>query len=276
MSARARVLIAGCGDLGTRLGLLMAAEGAVIHGLRRSPQDLPEPIQRIAADLGDARSLQAARGEWDCVVFAAAASERSEAGYRHTYVDGLQRLLDAIGPVRRMLFVSSTAVFGQDQGEWVDEDSPTEPSRFNGRLLLEAEQRLRERLPQATVVRPSGLYGPGRTQLIQRALSGDPPAPRWTNRIHIQDAAAAIRHILAHRSTAPLWLLNDERPASESEVFDHLRRLAGLPPLPSPIGEALRGRRVSCARLRDSGFRWEFPDFRAGYREVLPARHGLL
>lgn len=289
MNRPARVLIAGCGDLGTRLGLLLSGDGHDVTGLRRSAGQLPAAIRGLSADLTDSASLRGlaariasttadldppysgrdVRAEyWDTVIFAAAASQRSEAGYRAIYVDGMQRLLDALQPAPRVLFVSSTAVYGQDDGSWVDEDSPTEPRRFNGALLLEAEQRLRERLPQAIVVRPSGLYGPGRTRLIERARRGDAAEPRWTNRIRIEDAAAAIHHILRLPLAATTWLLNDDQPALESEVLNGIRERLGLAPV-HPFPESAAGRRVSNARLRRSGFACRFAGFREGYADLL-------
>ncbi len=268
MKCAERVLIAGCGDLGTRLGLLLAQDGHEVSGLRRSIGQLPAAIHGVSADLTDAASLRGLARDWDTVIYAAAATQRSEAGYRAIYVDGLLRLLDAIGSAPRLLFVSSTAVYGQDDGSWVDEDSPVEPLRFNGLLLLEAEQRLRQRLPQAIVVRPSGLYGPGRSRLIERARRGEAAEPRWTNRIRIEDAAAAIRHILRLAHPADLWLLNDDQPATESEVLNAVRDLLGLPPI-TPHPESIRGRRVSNARLRASGFVCRFAGFRQGYAEML-------
>lgn len=268
MNRPARVLIGGCGDLGTRLGLLLVQDGHEVTGLRRSASLLPAAIRGVSADLGDAASLRGLAQDWDTVIYAAAATERSEAGYRAIYVDGLQRLLDATGAPQRVLFVSSTAVYGQDDGGWVDEDSATEPQRFNGALLLEAEQTLRQRLPQAIVVRPSGLYGPGRNRLIERARHDDVAAPRWTNRIRIEDAAGAIRHILNLPNTAKVWLLNDDQPASEPEVLDGIRELLGLPPT-NLVPESILGRRISNARLRASGFVCCFPGFRQGYADLL-------
>lgn len=275
MNHAARVLIAGCGDLGTRIGLLLAEDGNAVSGLRRSAASLPAAIHAVSADLTDTASLRGLTREWDTVIYAAAATERSEAGYRAIYVDGLQRLLDATGPVPRVLFVSSTAVYGQDDGGWVDEDSATRPQRFNGALLLEAEQRLRQHLPHAIVVRPSGLYGPGRSRLIERARRGEMGAARWSNRIRIEDAAAAIRHILRMPDPAKIWLLNDDQPAAESEVLDGVRELLGLPSR-HPFSEPILGRRVSNARLRASGFACRFAGFRQGYADLLRSPDSLL
>jgi nucleoside-diphosphate-sugar epimerase len=266
----ARVLIVGCGDLGSRLALRLYAAGAEIWGLRRNVAALPSGIHPFPADLQNEASLAGLPPQWDATVFCATPAARSPEGYRATFTDGTRRVLGRLDDPGRVLFVSSTAVYGQDAGEWVDEDSPTEPAAFNGRCLLEAEQALRERLPEAIVARPSGLYGPGRTRMLRLARDALAlPPPRWTNRIHIEDAAAALAHLLGLQRPRPLYLLNDDEPSLEPAVIAWLRRELGLPLLPPPPDAPALGKRVGNARLRTSGFRPAYPDFRSGYRELL-------
>ena len=191
------LLIAGCGDVGTRLGLRMAAAGWRVLGLRRDCSALPAPIEPLPGDLTAAACPPA----WpeqapDYLVYAAAASRHDEAGYRQVYLEGLAHVLEWLHRrgqrPRRLLFVSSSGVYGQSQGEWVDEDSPTEPAGFSGRVLLEAERlALNSGLP-ASVVRLAGIYGPGRRWLLGQVLEGHrvPAEPvQYGNRIHADDAA---------------------------------------------------------------------------------------
>ena len=141
-----RVLIAGCGDLGTALALELAAAGDEVIGLRRHPEALPAPIAPFAADLADPRSL-ALLPSVDAVVYAAAADSSTDEAYRRAYVDGVRHLLAAPGlqqhSPRRFVFVSSTAVYAQDGGEWIDERSPAQATHFRARLLLEGEALVR-------------------------------------------------------------------------------------------------------------------------------------
>lgn len=145
MQNRPTVLIAGCGDVGTRLGVRLAADGWRVLGLRRDCSALPPSIEPVSGDLAESTCPP----DWpveapDYLVYAAAANSHDEAGYRQIYVEGLANVLDWLRVrgqrPRRLLFVSSSGVYGQSQGEWVDEESPTEPSSFSGRVLLEAEQ----------------------------------------------------------------------------------------------------------------------------------------
>ena len=143
MRAR-RVLIAGCGELG--VATAAALPGATVYGLRRSVQALPPGIAPIPADLATGAGFEGLPRAVDTLIFAPTPAARSEEGYRAIYVDALSRLLDALpqpDPSLRLIYVSSTAVYGQDAGEIVDEDSACQPQGFNGRVLLEGEQRLR-------------------------------------------------------------------------------------------------------------------------------------
>lgn len=282
--ADGRVLIAGCGDLGTRLGLRLVAAGRRVTGLRRNAGLLPAAFERASADMRDVDALRAAlRGDFTDVVVCSAAPGFDEAAYRATYVDALRNLLELIGPAPRWWLVSSTSVYHQDGGEWVDEDSPTLPRGFSGRILLEAEQLLRDRAgARATVLRLAGIYGPGRERLLSevRAGIGVPREPvRYGNRIHIEDCAGVLEFLLARAASgaamAPLWLGVDCEPASYHEVRHWIAGRLGVA-LDDAAGSAssMRGagnKRCSNARLRAAGYRFAFPDYRAGYGALLDA-----
>lgn len=263
------IVIAGAGDVGGRLARLRADAGDEVIALRRSEVEMGAGIRTLRADLLTGDGLQRLPRRPDAVVFAASPDERADAAYRALFVDGPRRLLDALAEVpARFLFVSSTAVYGEDAGEWVDESTPPAPSQFNGHRLLEAERTLAADCAGSVALRFTGLYGPGREALVRRALSGEPPRPRWTNRIHVDDAAAALSHLLDLVAPAPLYLGSDDAPAREDTVFAWLRQRAGLPPV-AVVDEPQSGRRIANRRLRDSGWPPRFPDFRAGYASVL-------
>ncbi|WP_394249659.1 NAD-dependent epimerase/dehydratase family protein [Arthrobacter pityocampae] len=271
------VLIAGCGDLGTEVGLRLAARGERVVGWRRSAERLPAEIEGVAVDLTE--HLPPIPADTDVVVIATAAGDRTEAAYRSAYVDATRNILaalerDGVTP-RRILFVSSTAVYGDFDGAFVTEESPAESTAPTARLVREAEQVLLGAPVHGTVLRLSGIYGPGRTRLIDQVRSGNavlPAEPQWTNRIHRDDAAAAIVHLVtAVASPAPIYLGSDELPVDLGEV---LRFLAAELDLPDPPrGEAPSGRggarRVGSSLLRATGFTFTYPTYREGYRAVL-------
>jgi len=276
------VLIAGCGDVGTALGLRLSADGCRVWGLRRRSDRLPDGLVPVAADLADRASLAALPNEIDLVYYLAAGGEASDAGYRRTYVTGIRYLLDALQAVgaspRRLFYASSTGVYGQDQGEWVDEDSATEPSRFSGRRLLEGEAAAGEGSVPVTVVRFAGIYGPGRRALIDRVCRALPCAaepPSYTNRIHRDDCAAVLQHLARLADPARCYIAADNRPVARREVVDWLADRLALPrpPLAAQPG-AGGGKRCRNDRLRASGYRFLFPTYREGYGAIIGAHKG--
>ena len=272
------VLIAGCGDLGTEVGLQLAAAGYRVIGLRRSPDRLPAAIEGLAGDLTG--PLPALPDDIDLVAYTAAAGERTEAAYRATYLDGLANVIAALArddvTPRRLLLVSSTGVYGTDDGSWVDEDTSADPSTATGQILLAAERLLADRAAvRGIVLRLTGVYGPGRTRLIDlvregRAVVPDPPV--HTNRIHRDDAARAIVHLLtAVDEPAGLYLGTDHEPAEKGEVLRFLADELGVAHPPTGPAASSRGGNKRCRndRLVATGFRFTFPTFREGYRAVL-------
>lgn len=265
--SRRCLLVAGAGDTGSRLAALAAAAGWDALALRRREVPMGAGIRALRADLRSGEGFSALPKRLDALVFCAAPDERTEAAYRALYRDGLRRLLDR-SEIGRVLFVSSTAVYGEDAGGWVDEDSPADASAFNGRVLLEAEAELAAHA-EAAAFRASGIYGPGRERLWQRAYRNEPGEPHWTNRIHVDDVAGALMHLLQAPIVARTYCGNDDAPVRQHEVIDGLRARMGLPALGAASGPE-RGKRVSNARLRASGWQPNFPSWREGYT-VVPA-----
>lgn len=281
----ARVLIAGCGDVGTALGLLLAGDGHEVFGLRRRPERLPAPIRPLQGDLADAGALGTIPDGIELVAYTAAADGFDDDAYRRAYVDGVSNVLRALhdrrAPLRRVLFTSSTAVYAQTDGGWVDEASPAEPTGFSGRRVLEGEQRVRTSGIPAVVLRLAGIYGPGRTRLVERVRSGAATCaagpPRWTNRIHRDDCAGAARHLLALDAPDPLWLGVDDEPADECTVLDWLAARLGVapprraPPEPSAARRQQTNKRCANRKLIASGYTLRYPTFRAGYGALVAA-----
>ncbi|TVR33959.1 MAG: SDR family oxidoreductase [Nitriliruptor sp.] len=275
------VLIAGCGDLGTEVGLRFVARGWRAVGLRRRAHVLPAALVPLAGDLtGDlAEAVEQLPNSIEAVVITPAADERTPAAYRAAYVDGLTNVLDHLDrsdrTPARLLAVSSTAVYGVDDGSDVDEDTPTAPTSPTGAVLVEAEQVLHRRRPDAVSLRLSGIYGPGRTRLIDRVRSGQavlPDPPALSNRIHRDDAAAAIVHLLT-ATAAPerLYLGVDDAPVDRGEVLAFLAQELGLPRPPTGPDRSTRGGDKRCRndRLKATGFRFTYPTYREGYRAIL-------
>ncbi|QIN77374.1 NAD-dependent epimerase/dehydratase family protein [Rubrobacter marinus] len=277
-----RVLISGCGYVGSALGLLLAAEGHTVFGLRRNTAALPAGITPVRADLSETLPPDVLPRDLDAVVFAASPGGSSDEAYRTAYVEGPRRVLSALGgrDVGRLVLVSSTGVYGQREGEWVDEGSPTEPGGVSGRRLLEGEGQVLGGTTPGVVLRLGGIYGPGRNGMIERALRNPPPddgPPQYTNRIHRDDCAGALRHLLLLPDPGPVYLGVDHEPADRRTVAEwlaaHLRR---DPPenLASPRNGARdrpgrTNKRCSNERLLRSGYEFRYPTFREGFAALL-------
>jgi nucleoside-diphosphate-sugar epimerase len=268
-----RVLLAGCGDLGLRVAQRLLARGDEVWALRRRPpMHDGDGIHWLRGDMTLPETLHGWPPDITQLVYLPTPDRRDAAAYRATFVDGLRHLLDALGhdSLRRVLLVSSSAVYGEHGGDWVDEDTPPAPPGFNGAVLLEAEQWLAAQSPASIVLRLAGLYGPGRMQWLERLRAGQVAAPRtlphWANRIHVDDAAAAVAHLLQLGDPWPMYLGVDNTPLPLDVLYDHLAGLIGVSPVddgPAPVG--VGSKRLSNARLRASGFVPQWPDARNGY-----------
>ncbi len=277
----ANVLIAGCGYVGSALAERLSAAGHSVWGLRRNPSRLPACVHAIGADLARRQDLGTALpNNVDTVFFLAAADRSSEEAYRAIYVDGLANLIAAIESrelsPRRLFVTTSTAVYGQHDGEWLDEASATEPARFTGKLLLESEAVASQAAFSSTIVRFGGIYGPGRTRIIERVASGEAKCclePHYTNRIHRDDCAAVLNHLMDLEQPEALYLGVDCEPADLSEVVAWIaNRLGAAPPdRAARPTEAAGSKRCRNTRLLASGYRFIYPGFREGYQDVIAA-----
>ncbi|GAA1213255.1 NAD-dependent epimerase/dehydratase family protein [Prauserella alba] len=267
-------VLAGCGDLGTRVAVRLAGEGYRVLGLRRRPERLPAAVEGQAVDLRTEQPRLPR--EMGVVVVALTADDRTAEAYRDTYVNGVANVLAAIDrdvPGRpRVLLVSSTAVYGAGDGSLVDERTPVEPDTATGLQLRAAERRLHEWRPDAIVLRLAGLYGPGPGRLVASVRDGTATVdsrPVYTNRIHRDDAADAIVHLTDRVDRPdPLYVGVDHEPAERGAVLRFVAGELGVAPPPTGDEPSARGtgKRCDCSRLRASGYTFTYPTYREGYR----------
>jgi len=276
----ARILVAGCGKLGGDIAQALTASGQV-YGLRRNPDKVPEGITGVGADLTRPDTLQGKLPEnLDIIIYCLTPSSYDEQGYHDAYVTGLRNLLDAIGPgqLTRLFFISSTSVYAQNDDSWVDENSPTEPDRFSGRQILQGEATALNGGHPATIVRFSGIYGPTRQRFLEEVLEGrmNPQAPApFSNRIHEQDAARAVAWLseqaLAGEPVDQLYIASDCEPVRLDKVVQWVQQQVPCKP---PVESARKGgragsKRCSNQRLLAAGFQFRYPDYQAGYRDMI-------
>ena len=275
-----RTLIAGCGYVGTALGERLVELGHEVWAIRRDPSALPNSFNKFAADLANRRAIDDLPGSIDYVVYCASAGESSDAAYQRAYVEGLSNVLNATegSGVRRLFFTSSTSVYAQTGGALVDEESETHPEHFSGVRTLQAENLLRgaKRAP-STCLRCAGIYGPGRTRLIDSVRQGTASmSTRLTNRIHRDDIAGVIVHLIQAEAggadvAPPLLLLSDDEPAPQRDVTVFIAKQLGLAPPVAAAEPPGRGgdKRCNNARLKATGYRLQYPSYREGYAAML-------
>ena len=273
------VLIAGCGDVGNVLATLLLQKGHVVYGLKRDISTLPSGVLAIHADLTDAATLTVLPDNIDSLVFLPTPASRDQAAYESIFLDGWNNLWKSLkqAPARTLL-VSSTAVYGQSDGRIVSEETTPVPARFNGEVLLQMEQLAASCTAQLIVARVSGIYGPGREGMIRLAASEgleiQQSPPNYTNRIHRDDVAAALMHLLLLDDPQALYLVSDDLPVAKYDVLAWIAAALGKPtPKGLSADSGSGGKRVDNQRLRRSGFRLNYPDYRAGYGAILEDRN---
>ena len=292
MAPPGALLIIGAGYLGLTIArLAQNSEQRVIAARRGQPNlESDNLIQWLQMDVSDPKSVQvnieklSKENKISGVIYCVSAGTPSQDAYRNAYYLGLKNILESIDPQIRFLFVSSTGVFPQDQGEWVDESSSTSG---DGHSSLQKQLVLGEGLvqarPNSVIARFSGIYGPGRTRLITMAQSLPDlmiiSQMSYTNRIHVEDGARAILHILQMNAPASLYCITDNDPAPQHEILLWLRQQIGLEapqvsfrsetgtetnPADLPVGN----KRIRNNRLVATGFDFIFPTFREGYKAL--------
>lgn len=287
------VAILGCGYVGLELCRLL--DDHEVTGIRRSESGI-EAIEAtganaVQADVTDSDELSSVP-DADAIVFLASSGGRGAETARSVYVEGLKTVIDQFGSradaPETLIYASSSGVYGDHDGEWVDEETPIEPTTEKTRVLAEAERVARERSAEygidGTVIRFAGLYGPDRYRL-DRYLEG-PVTEGYLNMLHRADAAGIVRFALTESVPDTLLAIDDE-PVSKWEFGDWLadrcdrehppkrtkdERLAEGNLSTAAKRRILTSKRCSNERIRELGYEFAYPTYREGYREAIDTR----
>lgn len=286
-----RVLIVGCGYVGLALGEELVRQGHTVSGLSRSRRREAElkagGIAPLVADITLPESFCSLVLGYDWVVYCVSASGGGAREYAQVYLEGTRHLLKwlSAAPPAKLVYTSSTSVFGQTDGSTVDETSPTVPEAATGKILLESEAALLQGASKtgfpAVVLRVAGIYGPGRTYWLDQFRSGaarlEGGGGRIVNMIHRDDVVGAIIAVLTHSRPGPVYNAVDNEPVTQLTLFQWLSARLSRPVPAEVAGELSRLRKrgvtnktVSNRRLKaELGYRFKFPTFREGYESIL-------
>ncbi|MFA9515859.1 SDR family oxidoreductase [Halopenitus sp. H-Gu1] len=291
-----RVVIVGCGYIGLELGRQLVDHDYDTYGVRRSQEGLAA-VERagltpVQADVTDPESLLALP-DAEAVVFAASSGGRDAAAARRVYVEGLENVIAEYSSreesPERLVYTSSTGVYGDHDGAWVTEETPIDPQTEKTRVLATAERVAIDAAAEAgidgTVARFAGLYGPDRYRL-DRYLQG-PVTAGYLNMVHRADAAGAIRHLLSEtHARGETVLVVDDEPVEKHAFADWLADECGVdrPPKQSTAERLAEGdlsaaakrrirteKRCSNERLHELGYEFVYPTYREGYRAAIDA-----
>lgn len=270
------VLFLGFGDIARRTANLLQDYRCV--AVARSLRTVP-PSAEFWCGAADSPAIceRMQNRAFDAVVITLTPAEHTPDAYERAYVATLHNLLLVwrAQPPGLVLFVSSTSVYHQSDGGWVDEESDVLPEHFSGRCLLRAERLLQDSDLPVCIVRFAGIYGPGRDFLLRQVRAGKGGSPEFTNRIHADDCAGFLAHLLrrhfAGGTLEPLYIGCDSGPAPGAEVRRWLAERIGVDPagLVSSISERGGNKRCSNRRLLASGYQMLYPSYREGYGALL-------
>ncbi|MGD9632988.1 MAG: NAD-dependent epimerase/dehydratase family protein [Pirellulales bacterium] len=284
-------LLFGCGYLGERVAKRWLDAGHAVVVVTRSQERAAaftqSGFQPIVADITQPvalRNLPAA----DTVLFSVGFDRTAGGSIEQVYAGGLQNVLAALpSTVRRVIYISTTGVYGSGHdGEWVDEDTPSDPQRDGGKASLAAERVLAASplADRGIALRLAGIYGPGRIPFVDTLRAGEPiPAisEGYLNLIHVDDAAAIVVAAAEQQRRRPIYCVSDGHPVERGAYYREVARLLGAAPptfmkpdLNSPrAARAEANRRINNARmLSDFAITLEYPDYRAGLAAILAHR----
>ena len=199
--------------------------------------------------------------------------------YYDTYVVGTRNQIQALaGKLSgKLIFISSTRVYGRAQGEsgaWIDEFVEPKPDDEDGRSLLEAERIVSE--ASGIVFRLGGIYGPGRNR-IRQIRSGElvPEfSETYVNRIHVEDVVQGIELLLIKGRPGEVYLGVDDRPTTQNEFYTWLFERLSLQISPPGAKASARShgpsnKRCSNDKLKKLGFQLKYPTYQEGYSSLI-------
>lgn len=281
------LVILGCGYVGGEMARQAVARGLRVTALTRNAQTAAalreSGVTPVVADLADA-SWHSVVGPADWALNCVSSGGGGVEGYRQSYLRGMKSVLAwaaGVGGVGKLVYTSSTSVYPQGGGVTVDESAPAEGRDERSAVLVETENLLLAAVASAKqriVLRLAGIYGPGRTYLLEQVRAGEVSGQGSThlNLIHRDDACGAIWAAFAGKAEGEaVFNVADDGRATKAEIVAWLAGQLGQP-VPQFTGERAGGRSatpdrvIANTRLKSTlGWSPRWPTFREGYANLL-------
>ena len=286
IDSSSHLLIIGCGYVGTQVGLAYQKAGGVVSGTTRDPQRAKElktlGINPILSDLTTAKGFSEF-GKNDYVLLCVAPAQSNSVSYDEIYNKGIKRVLTYLThfpPRKKLIYTSSVGVYDIQDGGWVDESSPVNPSTERAKSLIQAEQHvLRAPFPKI-VLRLGGIYGPSRNRVedIQSKEFNKDDLKKYVNLIYIEDVVKSILFLFHKQKTETLYNGVDTNPVSRLELYSWIAKQMGAPlklikeKKGADRSRLFQNKRCSNKKLIASGYEFICPSYREGYQQILKLR----
>jgi nucleoside-diphosphate-sugar epimerase len=265
----ARLVLAGIGDLNSRVAQKWQQQFGEVIAMRRSQPDSSLDIEQVQVDLSTQSWPDLAA---DYLIIALSAKTRTLDGYQQAYLEPILKLKDSVGTwhklPKKIIVVSSSRVFSEQHGERINDSSEANSDDPYAKILIEMERQLHQINTVTCTATLSGIYSRDRDWFKRMARNADQETPKsnhWTNRIHINDAAAALVYLLNLDSIPERVIVSDKKPLPFCQVLNYLREQEGLPVL-LEVPDIQGGKRLESKFLQTSGFQWQYPTaFSGGY-----------
>ncbi|MDB4399709.1 SDR family oxidoreductase [bacterium] len=279
-------LVLGCGYLGLRVARLWRSQGDSVYAVTRCQNNAQrmkqEGIIPVIADITEPDSVQGLP-QADTILFAVGMDRKKYDSVHSVYVEGLKNVLSGISIVpSQLIYVSSTGVYGNFDGAWIDENSPTDPAREGGKACLAAEETLRKSrfAAQSCILRFAGIYGPQRVPtkaLIQSEQWKKISSDGFLNLIHVDDGANIIQKVADQAIVQETFNVSDGNPPKRKEYYQFIAEQLGLSEIPweetNSVNENTRSgsnKRISNKKLVGQlGNLFQYENFRLGLQQAL-------
>lgn len=277
------LLWVGFGDLGQRTLPQLLDLGYQVTGARRT-EAKPDSAAGARLTSGNAQTREAwlqwlAKRPQSIVLTLTPFAYTAEA-YQTSYLQPVQTLLTVLAELPDyqpfVFFVSSTSVYGQAEGAWVDENTQPVPDGFSGETMLACEQLLLNSSYSGAILRCSGIYGPGRLRMLESVRTKTVKVRyEWTNRVHADDVARAIVFLIERRqinANMEVYAITDSHPALHADVVTWLAQQLGVEPSVNNMAATMApagSKRISNNKIKSVGFTFNFPSYKDGYKNLI-------